>query len=602
MPSRKSKTTSSEPLIPPINNYGLDHITAKFPYATQDVYDRAAFIMRLPFERVGMTMLDLYKRIADTITPNYHEYHDWTNRQLNALISYRWIALCGCANSAKTHNVAGFAVNWWMMAPSESAVIFCSTTIKALRRRGWARIQQAYAATPSPRYGNFVDSRMVWQCKRGDDEHAIYGIAVEEGSVTKVADNIKGIKALRMMLVIDEATAVPEAILDAVSNMWSYPREWIMVMMANPRSKLDQFGRFIEPKDGWMSVNVDTEEWETKPQWDRKPGIVVRMDATRSPNITSGRLISKYLPRKEEVEAAAKMSGGGSTPRFWSNFRGFLPPEGIERTVFTENALIRGRAYESPVFTGDTFMVGEFDPAFTSGGDSAQFQPLQCGDTADGPVAFKLPQITIPIDSHSPVPVSYQLATGLRAAAEKHNVSPANICVDGTGNQVCDVISREWSPSIQRIVSTWAASDRQVSHEDHRLACDVYANKGTEMCFQSREFCDAGQIRGMDHDTADELCSRNYEPEDGRFKRRLESKPDMKLRIGKSPDRSDAFNLAMEAARRAGLEIKPQGTTVKLTGNFQREVKLALAAVTEDAYANSNAEESALEPMEFEVW
>lgn len=602
MPSRKSKTTSSEPLIPPINNYGLDHITAKFPYATQDVYDRAAFIMRLPFERVGMTMTQLYRKISDTMTPGYHEWHAWTEKFIDALTEYRWIGVAGCSNSAKSHNLAGFAVNWWMMAPTESAVIFCSTTIKALRKKGWARIQQAYAATPAPRYGNFVDSRMVWQCKRGDDEHAIYGIAVEEGSTTKVADNIKGIHASRMLLCLDEGTAIPEAIMDAASNMWSYPMEFILCMMGNPRMKLDQFGRFIEPKNGWISVNVDTEEWETKPQMDGKCGKVIRFDAMKSPNVTEGRLVSKHLPRPEKLAAASKNLGGPSTPLFWSNFRGFFPPDGIERTVFSENALVAGHCYDQPVWTGDTFMVGGFDPAFTCGGDCPQFQPIQVGETDQGKVAFLWPQITIPILSDSPIPASYQLAQGLKAAAEKCNVPPANICVDGTGNQVCDVISREWSPSIQRIISTWSASDREVSYEDHKLSCDVYRNKITEMWFQARQYCDAGQLRGMSHDLAGELCSRLYEPENATKKRSLEDKTDMKVRIGKSPDRADAMALGLEAARRAGLEIKPQGTTVKLTGNFQREVKLALAAVTEDAYANSNAQEEALEPMEFEVW
>jgi len=48
-----------------------------------------------------------------------------------------------------------------------------------------------HTSIPGPRIGNFVDSRMMWQATKGDDKHAIMGIAVEEGETTKVADNIK---------------------------------------------------------------------------------------------------------------------------------------------------------------------------------------------------------------------------------------------------------------------------------------------------------------------------------------------------------------------------------------------------------------------------
>lgn len=599
MPKCKSKPTQPQP-VDRVNDYGL--ASTYGPDLPQSVYDRMAFIHRLPIQRTGMTLLDLYKKIAEEQTPGFHEYHDWTNAQLEALIHNRWVAFAGCASSAKTHNVAGFAVNWWLMAPTVSAVVFASTTIKSLKKRGWARIQQAFQMMGSPKFGNFVDSRMTWQCQRGDDEHAVYGIAVEEGSTTKVADNLKGMHPDRLMIVLDEGTAIPEAIMDAVSNMWAGRVEFILVMMANPRSKLDQFGRFIEPKNGWMSVNVDTDEWETKPQMDGRCGICVRFDAYKSPNITQGRLISKYLPRESEVEAAAKASGGGNTPRFWSNFRGFLPPEGIERTVFSENALVRGMTYEQPVWTGDTYMVGGFDPAFTTGGDAAQFQPVMVGQTEQGMVAYILPAVVIPIASDSPIPASYQLATGLKLAAEHHEVPPDAICVDGTGNQVCDTIAREWSPSIQRIVSSWAASEREVSHENHNLACEVFANKRTEMWFYARELCDSLQLRGMNHDLASELCACIYEPEDNTHKRRLEGKPDMKSRIGKSPDKADALCLALEAARRKGLECKPQGHTVTALVNHAREVKTAIAAITENTYTNENYEDAIQEAYESAVW
>ena len=77
---------------------------------------------------------------------------------VKACTEEKFISFVGCASSCKTWNIAGFACLWWLAAPDESSVIMCSTTTKALRKRGWANIQNFYTSIPGPRIGNFVDS------------------------------------------------------------------------------------------------------------------------------------------------------------------------------------------------------------------------------------------------------------------------------------------------------------------------------------------------------------------------------------------------------------------------------------------------------------
>ena len=375
----------------------------------QFFYDRYAFAYRLPVDFGCPRRLELFKRISTRINPTYFEWHSWTERMIEAACENQWIGLSGCSSSGKTHNLTGFACTWWLCAPAISSVIYCSTTAKALRKRGWANVQQFHTSIPGPRIGNFVDSRMMWQALKGDDKHAIVGIAVEEGETNKVSDNIKGVHTKRQMVIIDEATAVPPAIFEACTNLYSYPREFILIMIGNPRSRLDEFGKFIEPLKGWKSVTVDTEEWETKPQMNGVTGICVRFDAEKSPNILEGRIVSKHLPTKERVEMRRKALNSENDPSYWSNERGFPPPEGLNKTVISESVLEKFGASGQHDFTGQNFtIIGALDPART--GDRIILRFGKLGFISNDKMGLQAgPPIPISINAKSTNPIDFQI-------------------------------------------------------------------------------------------------------------------------------------------------------------------------------------------------
>jgi hypothetical protein len=585
---------SSEKVKPILETYGLQNVIRS---ASQLDYDRYAFAFRLPTDIIHMTRVQLFQRIAERLLPKYFEWHDWTMRMLEALCNERWIGFSGCSGSAKTHNVAGFSVVWWLCLPEQSSVTYCSTTKEMLRKRAWANIQAAHWTPNLRNIGNMVDSRMTWQVAKGDSKHSISGVAVEDGSVDKVAENLKGIHTLRQMLVIDEANKIPRAIDDATANAYAYPSdaggEFIEVKIANPMSKLDAFGLFCEPKDGWNSVSVDDDEWRSKPKYDGKTGIVSRFDALKSPNIVAGKSVSRHLPTKEQVDMAVKRTGSENDPLFWSNKRGFWPPEGITQTVFSESLLAASRCRDTWLFIGPTFMVAGFDPAFSSGGDRAIFRAARCGQVEGGYGIQLMPIEVVPLNAAAvdkagiPIPLSYQLVEGLRRLAALWRVPPENILMDttGEGGAIADIAAREWSPDILRCEFSSKASDQSVSHEDTRLCINVYKNMATQLWFTGREFFNAGQVRGIDSDTASQLCNRTYTPEEAGRKRAIESKKEMKLRLsGNSPDEADGTLLCTEAARIRGLEIKPLGLTSSESQDFERECELAVQAITEDLY------------------
>lgn len=585
-PRKSSAANRPLPVLSaPLNTYGFTLIPGK----PQLAYDMAAFARRKPITTGAPTRMKLFQRIADHLMPGHFEWHEWTERFLEPLCSDEpkqtiLAAFPGCSNSAKSYNAASFAAVWWLCAPDESSVTFVSTTMKALRRRGWSEIQKCYSGMAGERFGNFVDSRMVWQAMRGDDKHAIIGKAVEEGSTQKVADDIKGVHTRRQMFVIDEATSIPEAIYSACNNMYSYPDEFVMLVLGNPYSRLDQFGLFCEPEAGWNSVTVDTGEWEAKPfaHCGGAQPHVVTFDAEKSPNITEGRVVSRHLPRKEEVQAGYLASGNGQTPLWWSNKRGFWPPEGLVKTVFTESMLLKFDGYGTHTFQNGAYtVIAGFDPAY-GGGDNPCLRFGKLGTLEGGGWGIEvLPPIILAIKANDKEnPTHYQLAKQLRDNCERVTIGsrqtscpPDAVGVDDTGEGgLCDILYREWSHHVHRIAFNGAASDDMVSLEDTRPARDFCKNKRTEMFLYARAALQCGQLKGIDRDTAREMCS--IEVEDTKQKVLIESKLDYRLKHGgHSPDRADSLVILLEVARTKGFQLSAIGQTAVVSEDWVKEVK-----------------------------
>lgn len=578
----------------PLKTYGCyPHIAAQAKATmgsrAQHYFDQWAFANRRSIDDGAPLRVDLFKKIASVLNPNYFEWHSWTDKMIDAACNHPWIGVAGCSGSAKTHNITGFACTWWLCNPKESSVIYCSTTAKALRKRGWSNVSRYYTTIPTEvsgpaGLGNFVDSRMLWQATKGDDAHAIMGIAVEEGDTTKVSDNIKGVHTRRQLVIIDEATSVPPAIFEACTNLYSYPEEFILIMIGNPRKRLDEFGKFCEPDSGWHTVTIEDEEWETKPQINGVKGICIRFDAEKSPNIIEGKIVSKHLPTKEKVEQRRNKVGSENDPSYWSNDRGFWAPEGISKTLFTEVSLIATDAYGSHKFTGNGFrIIGAFDPART--GDRPTLRFAAYGEI-EGPVDLMglewMKPIVIDIDASSTVTIAFQLRDKVRRACEnviyrgqQHICNPRNLGIDstGAGAEICDIFQQTWSAEIMRIDFGGGASESQCSHEDIRPANKVYRNLRAEMYHRTRNLFNSLQIKGVDVETAKELCNLEYN--DDRALIVMASKEDYKIKYHSSPDFADSGVIETEVARRLGMKVAPQGETVKRFDDFQKQVEAA---------------------------
>lgn len=478
-------------------------------------------------------------------------WHPWLERQIESLCDHSWISWTGCAASGKTYASSLYALVWWLADPSHSSVILSSTTAKMIRKRSWSNIQQLWRTSSSKFVGNMVDSKTTLQSVKGDDKNAIFGIAVLDGATSKAVANIQGIHSERILCIVDEATDTPPAAFEAASNLSKGCREFQFLAIGNPHSLLDEHGRFSEPELGWDSVNIDTHEWKTK------RGMCVRFDGMRSPNVIAGETKWEFLITKEQLDAATKYEGE-SSPRFYKYTRGFWPSEGVVKTVLSATMCHKYTVSGEHTFDKKSEIIAGLDPAF--GGDRCILRFAKYGDLASGLMGLEFGEvIDIQLDSAAEEPIHYQIANQVKAACEDRGVGPERLAIDATGEGggLCDILSKEWSNKINRVEFGGRASDLPVSDEDGRPSHEAYNNKVTELWFSVREWVIRDQIKGMDHETQVEFCSRLFD--DKRRKIVVERKAEMKVRTGQSPDLADAAALVVQMARMLGAGYLQSG-------------------------------------------
>ena len=494
-------------------------------------------------EEGGLGKFQHFKNAADIIWPDLI-WHPWLERQIESLCENEWVSWTGCAASGKTYGSSLYALVWWLADPQHSSVILTSTTAKMIRKRAWANVQQLWNNASSQFVGNMVDSKTTLQATKGDDKNAIFAVAVLDGATSKAVANIQGIHSERILCIVDEATDTPPAAFEAASNLSKGCREFQFLAIGNPHSMLDEHGRFSEPVHGWDSVNIDTQEWETK------RGMCVRFDGMRSPNVIAGKTKWEFLITQEQLDAAIKYEGEDS-PRFWKYTRGFWSPSGIVKTVLSATLCHKHTVASSHTFEKESRVIAGLDPAF--GGDRCVLRFAKYGDLENGLMGIEFGEIIqIQVNANSEEPIHYQIAGQVQKACEDRGVEPQYLAVDSTGEGggLCDILAKEWSNKINRVEFGGRASDLPVSDQDSRSSHEAYANKVTELWFSVREWVMRDQVRGMDSETQIEFCSRMFD--DQKRKIVVERKAEMKVRTGESPDLADAAAICVHLARELG--------------------------------------------------
>jgi hypothetical protein len=479
------------------------------------------------------------------------EWTPWLERMIEAAFEHKYLAVAGCASSGKSQAYALWAIVNFLMKPWATLVIVTSTSLKESRKRIWGAITDLWRAVPGLP-GKLVDS--VGMIRMDDGTDTKYGdrcgialVAAERKKEREAVGKLVGIKQQRVIFIADELPELGESILEAAYTNLSNNPFFQLIGIGNPASYYDPFGQFATPKDGWGSVTVEDEEWETE------RGHCLHFDAHKSPNIIAGHVVYPWMITPQNLaESADKL--GDNSPGYWRMYRGFWCPTGSDTSIYSESDIIKYGADQRVEWIDKPTKVAALDPSFSANGDRSILYLGFVGVDTTGKRVICLDHYEELREdvTNKEEPRAFQIARQFKDKCEAWGVAPQDAAYDasGGGAPFGDVVDALWSRKVLRVQFGGKASEKPVSLTDRVPGHDRYANRVSELWWTGKELIRNKQLFGVCRELVREMTERQYTTEKGLSMRiRVETKSDMKVRIGKSPDISDAAFILVELCR-----------------------------------------------------
>ncbi len=524
------------------------------------------------------------------------EWHEWCELMIWAWCNYRLICVIGCTRASKTYFTAHLVLLDYLAAEDRTATTLTTTKFDALKARMWGDLMRAAESMPPQLMDNFEKTFKITSTTNemkvvattsglhGSDKFMIQGVATD--SADKSAGKIRGQHADRRRIVGDEAQDIAEAIFTAFSNAMSAP-DFIGVLLSNPVDRNTPFGKWCKPKGGWDSIADTTVHWET----DKPNGICLHFDGLQSPNIKLGEDKYPFLFTRAYCETIRQVNGEDSL-EWWMYVRGFFPPDGIVPRVFPASTLSKGETLAE--FDFNPIPVASLDPAYES--DDCVLTLGLLGTPMGGvPCIRATDSIKIKLkEGPGSEPKEYQIAHEVMRICAENRISPENFIMDTTGNGrgVYAVLQVEWSRLVQKIEYGGEATERPLRITDPKPAKEQVRYFIAELWFRASFMMQEGMLCGLkqlDPKCLEDLNSRRYTiKQEGTIKlMHVETKPEMKKRLGRSPDFGDSFVQFGELMVRKGLLKGVADSKPKATGSrWDAYKKLAKKASSRYSEAN----------------
>jgi hypothetical protein len=547
-----------------------------------------AFLMGLTPEEGGLGKATHYRNVVSTIWPTY-SWHKWAelraqafckvNVEEDAETGNKFVrsvtGLAGGTDSGKSYDMAAWALVNWFVDPLNTMVIVVSTSKIDAKQRIWAALVKMYreAHAVGIAAGRLIESMDI--IKLSDEEGKAIDASVgvsDASSIMLLAagdeykddaqKRLQGKKNRRIVLVIDELQDCSSSVINEAIWGFKGAQELHVVGAGNPSSIFDPHGKFCEPIKGWMSVDEETPNWKIKVAGIE--GLALRFDSEKdNPNQQSfdkGKgLRYPFLPKPNDV-AIAKKELGDLNPQFWRKFRGFWPPaDADDCTIVSDVLLARHGALDKPIWDGTPKDIAGIDPSYTEGGDRFVFTHMKWGKLISGKWAIALEkQYVLNRRAGSQEDFQYEMIQQIHDLSIKLGIPNQWMGVDASAGGIF------WSIGERELLRGWhavsfagAASDLPVSAQyamrnevtgKPQVGKELFHNMSSELCFVSRYFLECEQLKGVTPDLAWEMTQRKYVRRTRKII--IESKTDMKKRIGKSPDLFDSFSVGLFVARK----------------------------------------------------
>lgn len=490
-------------------------------------------------------------------------WNPWAEKMNELCHEWKYPALNGSGSSGKTDLAAIYAIVNWIAKPKDSIILVTTTGLKDANRRIWGAIEKYFLAAPGLP-GRLVSSQYEIYTVENGVKVPKCGIQLIAGEKKKEKESMAkliGAKARRVILIADELPELSPGLVEtAKSNLITNPF-FQMIGIGNFKSRYDPFGEFVEPEDGWDSINVDSEGWKTK------LGYCCRFDGMKSPNILAGQTLYKGI-YDSKMLAAHRKDLGEHTAGFWRMCRSFEAPVNIDDALYSDAQFLSGKVNEIPglhiPWINRLAKLSAMDPGFTNGGDRTVQKFFWYGQIQGGLwVLYEYKTSLLREDARIRDKTrSRQICEQFRDNCIKEGVPPNHAALDATGpggKTLADVLAEVWVDEMGKMIGTQvlrvdfsgAVSDSYVGPVGGKLAKDCYDRRVSELWGVGVEFMRYCQLRGIGEDTKRELKARKYETVKGPegLKTKVQRKEDMKADLGFSPDLGDTTFIGLDLCR-----------------------------------------------------
>lgn len=537
--------------------YGLD-----FPAGVADPFIELTIAKKYREEPFKFGDIDppyehMWRAIRTLLPESFCKRHRWSEMMVRAWCCSDFTVWLGASSCGKSHLAGLLALLDFVTDPDRTYIALASTTVPMLRLRSFSscietlRLLKMHPSFSIPLKEAPSQTAILNSVEDGANEaslkYSLRGVAVGDGNEAKAVARLAGVHPADgyCSVILDEASGMPEAAAKARINASAGTRRFRFVALANPISRNDEATRFCEPIDGWGSVDVDTEEW------DSTFGKILHFNALNSPAMQEPDGEKKYpfLLSRSQMDTIIREAGGNmEDPMVARMILGYPLESGTALTVLTE-ADIHNFDLSSPAILDmrgqEVIRIGSCDPAFTSTGDGCAFRWAECCYDTAGKYVLNLKKVELlPIKSGSTEPAAYQVVRQLIQKCQELNIPINHLVIDDSGTQsIAAIVFRE-SGHMPISCNFAARADDPTKHR----------NLVTQIWFDIQALARNYQLRGLDTKTALQFCTRRFK--NAQRPLALEGKEIFAARNGgqRSPDEADATAMLTLAARRvAGL-------------------------------------------------
>lgn len=528
----------------------------------------------------GAGLFTHYRNAQRLIWPEDDE-HRWSLLALQTMVDNEVSVFLGCADSNKTYSMSRFVLMDWWAFPDNTLWMISSTELRGAELRIWGTLKQLFnrARKTHPELPGWVlESRHAITTEEIADDNkkarlltkGLIFIPCKSSGKWVGLGAYQGVKGgslnARLGHCGDEAQAMQPSFLDAYSN-WYGKENFKGIMSGNPNDLEDCLCRAAEPVGGWGSWK-DTEKTQT---WRSKfyDAAVVAFDGRDSPNLDvpeGAKTPYPYMIGRKKLKAVEKTHGKDSW-QWASQCTGKPRPGAMARRVLTRQMCDEYGAFDDVIWSGKpTEKFAACDAAYGGvGGDDCIGGHIEVGEDVEGRTVIACnPPVLVPVSITKKGLPEEQIANFMKEYCESFDIPPENFFFDARSTMAI-TFARIWSPRVNVVDFGSQPTQRPVSMDTYiwdgdtqtrrlQLCSELYSKFVTELWYTIHYVVLSRQMRRLPAEVAEEGYKREWKYVKGN-RIEVETKADMKLRTGHSPDRFDWLVTAVEGARRKGFEI-----------------------------------------------